>query len=212
MLVLVQAEVAAENEQVGEDAVDAVERVLDATGMVARLRDRPRRIGGLIGVPDQVGVQPDDAELLEHLMRHHRRHLPDRREAFAVLELPVERLETAVLLLDHQPPLVGPLPSYRRHEVGERPVSGVMTTSGPNGCYLLETVETITTPFGVAPRCTGVSKTTGKRCGKAARQDAKTCAIHGPAGSGYWSRDGCREDPRLFATAGGAYRSPPQKS
>jgi hypothetical protein len=70
-----------------------------------------------------------------------------------------------------------------------------------------ETVETITTPFGQAPRCTGVSKTTGKRCGKAARQGERTCAIHGPAGSGYWSRDGNPEDPRLFATAGGAYRA-----
>jgi hypothetical protein len=72
-----------------------------------------------------------------------------------------------------------------------------------------EAVETITTPYGQAPRCTGVSKTTGKRCGKAARQGGKTCAIHGPAGSGYWSRDGEREDPRLFAGRGGAYRAPP---
>ena len=74
-----------------------------------------------------------------------------------------------------------------------------------------ETVETITTPFGQAPRCTGVSKTTGKRCGKAARQGERTCAIHGPAGSGYWSRDGNPEDPRLFATAGGAYRVDPSE-
>ena len=70
-----------------------------------------------------------------------------------------------------------------------------------------ETVETITTPMGQALRCAGVSKTTGKRCGKAARQGGKTCAIHGTAGSGYWSRDGYPEDPRLFATAGGAYRA-----
>jgi hypothetical protein len=74
-----------------------------------------------------------------------------------------------------------------------------------------ETIETITTPFGVAPRCTGVSKTTGKRCGKAARLGERTCAIHGPAGSGYWSRDGYPEDPRLFATAGGAYRASPSE-
>jgi hypothetical protein len=74
-----------------------------------------------------------------------------------------------------------------------------------------ETVETITTPFGQAPRCTGVSKTTGKRCGKAARQGERTCAIHGPAGSGYWSRDGYPGDPRLFATAGGAYRADPSE-
>jgi hypothetical protein len=74
-----------------------------------------------------------------------------------------------------------------------------------------ETVETITTPMGQAPRCTGVSKTTGKRCGKAARQGGKTCAIHGPAGSGYWSRDGHPEDPRLSATAGGAYRADPSE-
>jgi hypothetical protein len=74
-----------------------------------------------------------------------------------------------------------------------------------------ETVETITTPFGQAPRCAGVSKTTGKRCAKAARQGGKTCAIHGPAASGYWSRDGYPEDPRLFATAGGAYRADPSE-
>jgi hypothetical protein len=70
-----------------------------------------------------------------------------------------------------------------------------------------ETVETITTPFGQAPRCAAVSKTTGNRCWKAARQGGKTCATHGAAGSGYWSRDGYPEDPRLFATAGGAYRA-----
>jgi hypothetical protein len=72
-----------------------------------------------------------------------------------------------------------------------------------------ETVETITTPFGVAPRCTAISRTTGTRCRKAARQGSTTCANHGPASSGYWSRDGEREDPRLFANAGGAYRAPP---
>jgi hypothetical protein len=72
-------------------------------------------------------------------------------------------------------------------------------------------VETITTPLGQAPRCAGVSKTTGKRCGKAARQGGNTCAIHGPAGSGYWSRDGYPEDPRLFASAGGAYRADPSE-
>ena len=66
-----------------------------------------------------------------------------------------------------------------------------------------ETVATIATPFGLAVRCAGVSKTTGKRCGKAARHGAKTCAIHGPTGSGYWSRDGVREDPRLFPNAAG---------
>src|SRR5262245_6164466 len=71
----------------------------------------------------------------------------------------------------------------------------------------IETVEASTTPLGQARRCTGVSKTTGKRCRKAARQGGKTCAIHGPAGSGYWSRDGHPEDPRLSATAGGAYRA-----
>ena len=74
-----------------------------------------------------------------------------------------------------------------------------------------ETVETIATPFGQAPRCAGVSKTTGKRCGKAASQGGKTCAIHGTAGSGYWSRDGNPEDPRLFASAGGAYRADPSE-
>ena len=72
-----------------------------------------------------------------------------------------------------------------------------------------ETVETITTPFGQAPRCAGISKTTGKRCGRAARQGGKTCAIHGAAGSGYWSRNGQREDPRLFPDAGGGYHAPP---
>ena len=75
----------------------------------------------------------------------------------------------------------------------------------------IETVETITTPFGQAPRCAGVSKTSAQRCRKAARQGGKTCAIHGPAGSGYWSRDGYPEDPRLFATAGGAYRASPSE-
>jgi hypothetical protein len=65
--------------------------------------------------------------------------------------------------------------------------------------------------MGQALRCAGVSKTTGKRCGKAARQGGKTCAIHGPEGSGYWSRDGYPEDPRLFATAGGAYRADPSE-
>jgi hypothetical protein len=73
------------------------------------------------------------------------------------------------------------------------------------------TTETVETPFGQAPRCAGVSKTTGKRCAKAARQGERTCAIHGPAGSGYWSRDGNPEDPRLFATAGGAYRADPSE-
>lgn len=72
-----------------------------------------------------------------------------------------------------------------------------------------ETVETITTPMGQALRCAGVSKTTGKRCGKAARQGGKTCAIHGPAGSGYWSRDGRPEDPRLSAKA--AYGADPSE-
>jgi hypothetical protein len=71
--------------------------------------------------------------------------------------------------------------------------------------------EMVETPFGQAPRCAGVSKTTGKRCGKAARQGGKTCAIHGTAGSGYWSRDGNPEDPRLFASAGGAYRADPSE-
>src|SRR4029450_5082959 len=72
-----------------------------------------------------------------------------------------------------------------------------------------ETVETITTPFGVAPRCTAISRTTGTRCRKAARQGSATCVNHGPGSSGCWSRDGEREDPRLFANAGGAYCAPP---
>jgi hypothetical protein len=80
-------------------------------------------------------------------------------------------------------------------------------TLSDGGADATETVETITTPMGQALRCAGVSKTTGKRCGKAARQGGKTCAIHGTAGSGYWSRDGYPEDPRPFATAGGAYRA-----
>jgi hypothetical protein len=74
-----------------------------------------------------------------------------------------------------------------------------------------ETIETITTPFGVALRCTGVSKASGKRCAKAARRGAKTCAIHGPAGSGCWSRNGYPEDPRLWAEAGGAFRVSPSE-
>jgi hypothetical protein len=75
----------------------------------------------------------------------------------------------------------------------------------------VETVETITTPFGQAARCAGVSKTTGQRCRKAARQGGRTCAVHGPGGSGYWSRDGYPEDPRLWATAGGAYQAAPSE-
>jgi hypothetical protein len=72
-----------------------------------------------------------------------------------------------------------------------------------------ETVETITTPFGAAPRCTAISRTTGARCRKAARQGSTTCVNHGPGSAGCWSRDCVREDPRLFADAGGAYRAPP---
>ena len=74
-----------------------------------------------------------------------------------------------------------------------------------------ETVETITTPFGVAPRCTAISRATGRRCRKAARQGCATCVNHGPGSAGCWSRDGMREDPRLFADAGGAYRPPPEQ-
>src|SRR5262245_51679478 len=69
-------------------------------------------------------------------------------------------------------------------------------------------VETITTPFGLAPRCAAISRTTGTRCRKAARQGGKTCVNHGPGSAGCWSRDGEREDPRLFANGGGAYRAP----
>ena len=71
--------------------------------------------------------------------------------------------------------------------------------------------ETVTTPYGEALRCTGISKTTGKQCAKAARHGAKTCAIHGPAGSGCWSRTGYPEDPRLWAEAGGASRASPSE-
>src|SRR5262245_19806568 len=72
-----------------------------------------------------------------------------------------------------------------------------------------ETVETITTPFGAAPRCTAISRTTGTRCRKAARHGSATCVNHGPGSAGCWSRDGEREDPRLFARAGGPYCAPP---
>jgi hypothetical protein len=72
-----------------------------------------------------------------------------------------------------------------------------------------ETVETITTPFGVAPRCTAISRTTGARCRKAARQGSTTCVNHGPGSAGCWSRDGVREDPRLFPNAAGGYHAPP---
>ena len=71
-----------------------------------------------------------------------------------------------------------------------------------------EAVQTVQTPYGQALRCNGVSKT-GKRCGKAALRGANTCGIHGPMGSGYWSRDGVREDPRLFPNAAGGYYAPP---
>jgi len=91
---------------------------------------------------------------------------------------------------------------------GARPASETppMADEAP---IVSETVETITTPFGVAPRCTAISRTTGTRCRKAARQGSTTCVNHGPASFGCWSRDGEREDPRLFANAGGAYRAPP---
>jgi hypothetical protein len=72
-----------------------------------------------------------------------------------------------------------------------------------------ETVATITTPFGVAPRCTAISRTTGTRCRKAARQGTATCANHGTGSAGYWSRGGVREDPRLFPQAGRPYLAPP---
>lgn len=73
-----------------------------------------------------------------------------------------------------------------------------------------ETVETITTPLGVAPRCTAISRTTGARCRKAARRGSATCVNHGPGSVACWSRDGKREDPRLFVRAG-AYSSPPSE-
>jgi hypothetical protein len=72
-----------------------------------------------------------------------------------------------------------------------------------------EPVATVTTPFGVAVQCSATSRTTGARCRKAARAGSATCVNHGPGSAGYWSRDGVREDPRLFARAGGAYRAPP---
>src|SRR5262245_34510896 len=91
---------------------------------------------------------------------------------------------------------------------GARPASKTppMKDEAPSA---VENVETITTPFGTAPRCTGISRTRGTRCRKAARAGSATCVNHGPGSAGYWSRDGEREDPRLFARAGGAYRAPP---
>jgi hypothetical protein len=74
-----------------------------------------------------------------------------------------------------------------------------------------ETVETITTPFGVAPRCTAISRTTGARCRKASRQGRATCVNHGPGSAGCWSRNGVRVDPRLFARGEGAYHAPPEE-
>jgi hypothetical protein len=74
-----------------------------------------------------------------------------------------------------------------------------------------ETLETITTPFGVAPRCTAISRTTGTRCRKAARQGGATCVNHGPGSAGCWSRDGMRVDPRLFARGEGVYCAPPEE-
>jgi hypothetical protein len=38
-----------------------------------------------------------------------------------------------------------------------------------------------------------------------------TCAVHGPAGSGCWSRNRSPQDPRLWAQAGGAYRASPSE-
>jgi hypothetical protein len=74
-----------------------------------------------------------------------------------------------------------------------------------------EMVETITTPFGLAPRCTAISQTTRTRCRKAAQAGKATCSTHGVGSAGFWSRAGAREDPRLFAKAGGAYRAPPDE-
>jgi hypothetical protein len=71
-----------------------------------------------------------------------------------------------------------------------------------------EAVQTVQTPFGQALRCNGVSKT-GRRCAKPALRGSKMCGIHGPTGSGYWSREGVREDPRLFPNAAGGYYAPP---
>jgi hypothetical protein len=72
-----------------------------------------------------------------------------------------------------------------------------------------EEAPTVWTPYGQARRCNGISKTTQKRCAKAALRHSATCAIHGVAGSGCWSKDSQRQDPRLFPAAGGAYRAPP---
>ena len=66
-----------------------------------RTRAQPLRgVAVVRGVADQVGVQADDAELLQDLVRHHRRHLADRGQALAMRQLALERLEPAVLLLD----------------------------------------------------------------------------------------------------------------
>jgi hypothetical protein len=72
-----------------------------------------------------------------------------------------------------------------------------------------EAVQTVQTPYGQALRCNGVSKTTGRQCGKPALRGAKTCGIHGPTGSGFWSKNGERVDPRLFPAAAGVYHAPP---
>src|SRR5262249_12106181 len=47
------------------------------------------------------------------------------------------------------------------------------------------------------------------RSSRLRRSSGATCVNHGPGSAGYWSRDGEREDPRLFARAGGADRAPP---
>ena len=69
--------------------------------------------------------------------------------------------------------------------------------------------EIVETPFGTARRCNAISRTTGARCKKAARKGGASCVNHDPGSAGCWSRDGERQDPRLFPDVGGAYRTPP---
>ena len=78
VLVEVEFEIAAEDEQVRQHAVHAAERVLDGAGVRPRLCDRRGRLAVGVGVADQVGVNADNPQLLEHLVRDHGRHLADR--------------------------------------------------------------------------------------------------------------------------------------
>jgi hypothetical protein len=83
MLVDVELEVLREHEQVVQHPVHLAERALDRDGV------GPHLLAGAGGVAEEAGVDADHAELLEDLVRDDGRHLADRREPLAMLELAV---------------------------------------------------------------------------------------------------------------------------